>query len=582
MKPFLQLYHIIEDNSKIAFGLTFFFLIAYQLIPVFIGFEVCDSGFYMTFYDNIFTAPESVEYNFMYYLSGVTGGAFMALFPDAGIFDMRLLGVVNNMVTVYILYRLFKKHIPMSAIIIGTALVVISYIAMPMTLYNDLITCLLYVLAVFYLFKGLKQDKHLYFIVSGIIIGVNTFVRIPNVMDYGIVLLIILHTLYYKKGKFRICIKRCLIFTFSFIAGITGVIVFMKVAGHFEYFINNLHELTSQAKSDSEVNSHALSNLIFAQIRIYYQVFKFGIKVALLYSILTVSAKYIKKTILLLPIRIIIFSLLALLFYKENVVITLCAFSTIGLLGNIFLTKDKNLKMLSWAGLSMMLIIPLGSDGGMYNNGSVIYWLAMPMAISFYFSIEKPFTPTLPIQAIKQTLLLTLGVYILACGAKAINKGVYFDGGPLLEKRYLIRNDRVKQIYTSQKRAEIINELLVGIEPYINKGDYLFAYGSIPALNYMTRTKPFIGCSWPELLSASLLKYKLDNYTGPLPAILRQKFNSIGEDFGEPSENYLTDCGIENGHFNSNQKNRIVNNFIEKNHYKVAFENQYFVLFLPQ
>jgi hypothetical protein len=63
---------------------------------------------------------------------------------------------------------------------------------------------------------------------------------------------------------------------------------------------------------------------------------------------------------------------------------------------------------------------------------------------------------------------------------------------------------------------------------------------------------------------------------------LRQKFNSIGKEFGEPSENYLIDCGIETGPFRSNKKHRVINEFIEKNKYKTVFENQYFVLYLPE
>ena len=98
----------------------------------------------------------------------------------------------------------------------------------------------------------------------------------------------------------------------------------------------------------------------------------------------------------------------------------------------------------------------------------------------------------------------------------------------------------------------------------------------------MTRTRPFIGCSWPELLSAPLLKQKLNNHKGPLPAILRQKFDSIGKEFGAPDENYLIDCGVEAGTFKSNKKSQVVNEFIEKNNYKIVFENQYFILFLPQ
>ncbi|WP_196039280.1 glycosyltransferase family 39 protein, partial [Bacteroides nordii] len=182
MKTLSQLYHLIENNPGKAFGITCLFLIAYQLISVFLGFELCDSGFYMTFYDHIFKAPESVEYNFMYYLSGVVGGTFITLFPDAGIFDIRLLGVVNNMITVYLVYRLLRRHIHVLAIIIGVLLVIISYVGLPMAFYNDLMTCLLYVLAVFYLFKGLRSNNNLWFIISGIIVALNTFTRIPNVL----------------------------------------------------------------------------------------------------------------------------------------------------------------------------------------------------------------------------------------------------------------------------------------------------------------------------------------------------------------------------------------------------------------
>lgn len=581
MKAATRLYHLIEQNPQKAFGFTCLFLIAYQLISAFIGFELCDSGFYMTFYDNIFTAPECVEYNFMYYLSGVVGGAYMTLFPDAGIFDMRILGIANNMLIVYLLYLLFRKHISMSAIITGCVLVIISYVTLPMTFYNDLLTSLLFVVALFYLLRGLEKSNNLYFIISGIAVALNTFARVPNVLDYGLILLIMIHAVYYRDTT-RTCIRRCLIFTISFILGIAGILVFMKAVGHYELFIHNLQDLSRIAEDDSGTSSHTLKNMALVQIKNYYIVFKFGIKLLLLYAVLLLSTKYIKNSFINVPLRIVAYALLAMLFYKTNAVITLCAFSVTGLLGNILLEKDKSVKMLSWAGLSMILIFPIGSDGGMFNNGSIIFWMGMPMAVSFYISIKDNFLQVLSLPTDKQILLYSLGIYILVCGVKTIKDGVYFDGGWLFEKRYTIQNDRVKHIYTTQEKAEVMNDLLKGIKPYIKEGDYLFAYGSLPAIHYMTRTRPIMGCSWPELLGAPLLRHKLSNYNGPLPPVLRQKFNSIGLEFGEPSEDYLIDCGVEKGPFRSNRKSEIINEFTEKNHYKVAFENRYFVLLLPQ
>lgn len=573
MKFLSIIHHNIKDNPTKTLGITILLIIAIQLIPVFIGFELCDSGFYMTFYDNIFKAPDSVEYNFMFYLCGIVGGTFMNLFPNTGLFEIRLLGLANNVLTLYLLYCLFRKHISMTAITIGILLVTISYVAMPMAFYHDLLTCLLYVLSILCLLNGLNRNRNLYLISSGIIIGLNTFVRIPNVLDYSIILLILLYTIYYKKAV-RFCVVKCILFTLSFIAGISAVIILMKSLGHYEYFINNLRDLFLIAKDDSGANTHGLSSMIFAQISIYYSVFKFGIKIALPYALLILSVKYIRNKFLLIPIQAAAFGMLAVLFYIDNAVITLCTFSIIGLLGNIILNRDKYIKILSWAGLSMILIVPLGSDGGMYNNGSVIYWIAMPMAISFYSTLKEGLIPSLPLLYIKKTLLTTLITYICVCGIKITYDGVYFDGGLLLEKRYAIRNDRTQHVYTSRERAEIINELLTGIKPFIKKDDYLFACGSLPAINYMTRTKPFIGCCWPEMLSAPLLKHKLDHFNGMLPIILKQKFNSIGKYFGKPSETEMS--------FREDKKDEIVNEFIEKNNYKVVFENRYFVLLMPK
>ena len=38
-------------------------LVLYQMLGVFFGMDIADAGFYLTFYDNIFTHPASVEYN---------------------------------------------------------------------------------------------------------------------------------------------------------------------------------------------------------------------------------------------------------------------------------------------------------------------------------------------------------------------------------------------------------------------------------------------------------------------------------------------------------------------------------------
>ena len=65
-------------------GWTVVLIALWQLMVATFGVDLCDSGYYLTFFENVFKAPASVEYNFMYYLSGVAGGVLDALLPSAG------------------------------------------------------------------------------------------------------------------------------------------------------------------------------------------------------------------------------------------------------------------------------------------------------------------------------------------------------------------------------------------------------------------------------------------------------------------------------------------------------------------
>lgn len=48
---------------------------------LFYGVDLADTGFYMSFYEWIFKDPACVEYNFMYYLTGIVGGIWHSIWP---------------------------------------------------------------------------------------------------------------------------------------------------------------------------------------------------------------------------------------------------------------------------------------------------------------------------------------------------------------------------------------------------------------------------------------------------------------------------------------------------------------------
>ena len=116
--------HNVEEHAGRWFGVTLALLVAYQLLGVFYGLDLCDAGFYLTFYDNFFTAPETVEYNFMYYLNGLIGGVLQWLFPSMGMLGMRLAGVAFNTLTAVVVWRMLRGVVPAGALLLGIAAVV--------------------------------------------------------------------------------------------------------------------------------------------------------------------------------------------------------------------------------------------------------------------------------------------------------------------------------------------------------------------------------------------------------------------------------------------------------------------------
>ena len=142
-------------NTKVFFFLLFF----YQVLFIFQGVDLSDEGFYATFYQQIYNNPEATQYNFMFWFSGIVGGAFDYVFHGLGIWGMRLAGVLVTTSTIIVTYNLLKKYLNPGHLKLGL-LMVLLFINnnLKEIHYNDL-SALFNMLTILYLFTGLKENK---------------------------------------------------------------------------------------------------------------------------------------------------------------------------------------------------------------------------------------------------------------------------------------------------------------------------------------------------------------------------------------------------------------------------------------
>ena len=552
----------VDSHYGTSVGWAVALLTLWQLLIALFGVDLCDTGYYLTFFDNIFKAPASVEYNFMYYLSGVAGGVLDGLLPEGGKWlAMRVAGVLCNVGAMAILAWALRRILPATAVILGFAMVVASLVQFPYTFNNDLMSALLWVAALALTYRGLMGGRWQHLLLAGLIVGMNIFTRIPNVLAAGLVALPFIAR-FYTGRPWRDCWRQCGVMLVGIAFGAAAVIGLMMALGHWDIFKQNMTDLLGVATGSSGEASHNAGGLVMEMLGFYKQCLIVGLKAFGLWWAFWAIRRYVGNFLLrTLAWLVIAAMVIFFMWHQSHIMHPLWVMCVAGLVWVIY--KGGSRAVAAWLGLFMLLVFPLGSDGAT-NNGGIIAWMAAPVAALLWQRRENVIFP-----------LAFIAVGLI----QTVTVGAYFDGGALWHKTAIVNDSRATLIHTTPERAHIINETLAGLKPYVHEGDTLLCYGSIPMMNHLTRTVPAIGCSWPELLSADALGERLHQMGASRPAILRQKFNNLGPYWSEATDGYLTAYTMPDDKFLLQDKMDALKNFMILAKYHLIWQNQWFALY---
>ena len=551
----------INNHYVASVGWAIALLALWQLAVATFGVDLCDTGYYLTFFDNIFKAPASVEYNFMYYLSGVAGGVLNGVLPEGGKWlAMRVAGVLCNVGVMAILAWALRRIVPATALILGLLMVVASLVQFPYTFNNDLMSALLWVAALALTFKGLIEEKRGRLLLAGVLVGVNTFTRIPNVLAVCLAAMpFIAH--FHNKAPWRDCWRQCGTMIVGMALGAVAVIGLMMELGHWDIFKQNMTDLLGVATGSSGEASHNAGGLVMEMLRFYGQCLYVGLKMFGLVWLYWLT-KRIDVRELRVAARVFIVALIVYLMWRQSHVMhPLWVMCVAGLVWIIY--KGGKRAIAAWLGLFMLLVFPLGSDGAT-NIGGIIAWMAAPVAALVW----------------QHRSLIAFPLAFIAVGLiQTVTVGAYFDGGALWHKTATIDDSRAAFIHTTPERARIINATLPELKRLVAEGDTLLCYGSIPMMNHLTRTVSAMGCSWPELLSAEALTARLAAIGDNRPAILRQKFNNLGPYWSEASDGYLQAYRMQDGKFLTQDKMEALKRWMDEAGYHIVWQNEWFALY---
>ena len=531
----------ISQHPWTSLGVVLTMLFGFQLFNIIFGFDIYDTGYHLVGYENIISAPDSVIGNFGIYLTSLVGGTLMYVFPNMGVLGFCLTGALMVLLTIVVIFITLKNEIPVIHLLLGSILVIVGYVDLLYCLCNGIFSCCLYAISIIFLYKGLSQKNQFLVLLGGIIVGLNIFTRLPNVLGVGIVFIILLHKKY-------ICRNNTLDWSDSFLfmsgvgIGVTIVLAIMMHLGHAEIFKHSISALSSTA------GGKGTHNILF-MLKIHFVFYLSAIIPLLVFYALIHIEKYVeRKRDLFFTIVFFIICVLSITFYIyeiSHVYVILWGFFALGCIICILKNRDQ-LGVLALFALYMLIVEIYGSNYGV-NHGSLPALLAAPIA---------------SMQIIDRKKMVYVFTLILAVCLQIIRKGNLMDVAPIHLKTEQIDNVESKGFLTSKERADAINSTILGIKPYVAIGDTMMCFPLAPMMNYLTHTRPAGGTCWIGEDGDFILPIE------GTPRILFNKTFFSGDNWYEV---YKLD-----GKYGFD-----ILSFIKGHRYQKVYENDYFILFIP-
>ena len=554
------------------------------------GFDVCDDGFVLTFYQQIFTNPESVEYVFLYWFSGIVGGVWYQLYEDGGVLWFRLLAIIVNTSTFYIAYKLLKQYVNKDFLLFALVMALFVNDYGYLTYYHNQLTAMMTVLIIYVLHKAVVKNKLSLYVLSGILLSVNVFTRIPNLVLFSLIL-VIPYAYYLRKDSILKSFRPVLFLGMGSICGLLMVFIALWSLGQVGIMKNALFTISDLGETEN--SSHNFGSIFKAPfynyISITIETFKLIVISVVLYVLKRIIPDNKVFTVLIHTLAILLFGF----WFNTNNIYPIYCLCLIGSIAVLYSKKVYiDIKLIGLLSALALITISLGSAGGIKNSGYMAIWIGLPLFFyvanhfNVFFQDSKFFKSSSLSRLSKASVhlfLWSIVVAFLILKTYNISQQSYFDTGSRFEKTYAINSPLVKGIYTTEKRANVINDLLSNLDKFVEPNDYLMVYDKIPMVHFLTETQPYMYNPWIWIYDYNSFEKKLKKAEAEipnLPLVLQQKFETISS-FSEAIPDYMS-TKKENTNFHSNERKRLMNSFLERNNYSIVWSNEYFNIYQTQ
>ncbi|MBT8375433.1 MAG: hypothetical protein KJO22_01050, partial [Bacteroidia bacterium] len=497
----------------------------------------------------------------------------------AGMLSFKLLAIIVNTLTYIVGFYVLKPYIKTQYVIIGLLMALFIYDFGFLVFYHNQLTALLTVTGIYFLIKALREQRSSWFIIAGLVIGINIFARLTNLSLLALIAVIPFFKMI-SKTSIHVILKSTLQYVLGIGLGATAMVLLIVVLGQWPIFSSALETLTDLGTASD--SSHNFSDLISIQFLNYKTILGSFVKFGIITAVLILLSKFLKaKSIgkgIFLITGVVIYGYWL---YNQHTIYAIYVLSLIGCLVVVIRKQESSIfRSVALAALLILLVLPLGSAGGVISSGYMAIWLAVPLFFYAILLLSKYKMRSVEYKWPSHIMIVAIVVSFFSIKAYRVFNEAYFDPGSRLEKTASVNSKYLKHVYTTEERAEILNEVLFHLKEVAQPNDYILAYDNIPLIHYLTETKPYLGNPWVWLYDDSSFEKKLDmasQHKDELPVIVAQKFETIIA-FSEPKLNYLSTTPHADNESRI-YKNKILQQFLISHNYEIVWSNSYFNIY---
>ena len=554
-------------------------LLVYPLIKINKGIDVSDSTYSLGNY--LFFDRLEGTWVISTYLSNVVGWLLTKLPFGTMLIGMNLYTGLFVSGLVIALYFLLRKWMP-DWIVFAGEFIAIGFLWIPTGILYNYLTYIFFALGAVFLYKGLVEEKKKVLVLAGIMLGLNVWVRIPNLAEMALIVCVWYYC-YIRKENLQNTLQRTGYCVAGYAAGVAVPLIMILIQYGFSGIVEMVQGLSQIQSGD---DSYSIFSMIKMTLNAYFRSGKWVAFIVMgivlgtgMFFVKRDSYVAVKKFVYLAGIAVLMRffwgrGMFSFRYYEDYT--SMYEWGMIGLYlaivacGYLFFAKGVSDAERLWGMISLIVICitPLGSNNYTYQNINNLFLVA-PITV---YAFVKWFRRRYPedrkvLQFPWKTMVAVMAMMILVQSIGFHMNFVFRDGmdGTPRDTKVLALAS-VAGMMTTQKNAEELGGLLAYLETEKSKDsgtqtEAIF-YGDCPGLPYLSQIPSAIGNSWPDLdsnpvdwMEEELMELEVR------PLVVIRKVEPTSDSFVVKKE--------------------MLQDYMSVNHYDIAYENNGYTVYKP-